>query len=248
MKVNTYAVAILAAFAAVAPIVDAKKHAAAESHEPTDAAASSTNVGLRGQEQQHEQQRELHPLCTTCHTSNPCTHPGQYFTHCDPAKFIQCGQHYQGSFQCFDMPCAPGTKWSQAALTCVHATSSVTHPTGGPWTSSPPHTPTPPACGMCQDLCADLPHHKHTIPCVAFDAVEKENYIEGKFVECSGSHSHWGDSVRYCTAERSCGDSEFYKECYDSFKGLVTAKCVSSSPPGNRFCSGDYNVRITPLP
>jgi len=61
--------------------------------------------------------------CSTCSENNPCP-PDQvileqqfYFTHCDKFKFVQCSQW--GS--CYEMPCAPGTEWSQEVLTCVRS-------------------------------------------------------------------------------------------------------------------------------
>jgi len=56
-----------------------------------------------------------------CEDRNPCTEENAaagnfYFANDDPLKFVQCSEHGQ----CFIMPCGPGTKWSQAALTCVH--------------------------------------------------------------------------------------------------------------------------------
>jgi len=59
--------------------------------------------------------------CPTC-PDNPCVDGARgadlYHDHCDdPAKFIQCNAWGK----CFEMPCAPGTVWNDAANTCVHA-------------------------------------------------------------------------------------------------------------------------------
>ncbi|GAB1597816.1 uncharacterized protein LOC115213595 isoform X1 [Argonauta hians] len=53
--------------------------------------------------------------------NNPCTleniKAGRfYFTHPDPKKFIQCSE--TGGY--YEMPCAPGTVWSQIAYTCIN--------------------------------------------------------------------------------------------------------------------------------
>ena len=55
-----------------------------------------------------------------CGNNNPCnplhTSGLFYYTHENPHKFVQCSQWGQ----CYEKPCAPGTRWKQAALTCVH--------------------------------------------------------------------------------------------------------------------------------
>lgn len=57
------------------------------------------------------------PSCYTCSVNNPCTSDtaDEYFTHCDPTYFVQCDA-FGG---CFEMPCALGAEWNQAALTCI---------------------------------------------------------------------------------------------------------------------------------
>lgn len=61
--------------------------------------------------------------CFSCKENNPCyplrTPYLYYYESCNEFKFIQCSQWGQ----CFEMPCAPGTRWSQDLLTCVHAHS-----------------------------------------------------------------------------------------------------------------------------
>ena len=69
--------------------------------------------------------------CFDCDDNNPCTHaniyhlhqiddnlhnPQFYFPHCDPEKFVQCDAFYQ----CWNMPCAPGTAWSVEKNACDH--------------------------------------------------------------------------------------------------------------------------------
>ena len=54
--------------------------------------------------------------CYSCDNDDPCPHGGGYYRHCDSDMFVQCDDH--GG--CQDMPCPPGTTWSQEDLTCVH--------------------------------------------------------------------------------------------------------------------------------
>eukprot|EP00568_Trieres_chinensis_P004515 CAMPEP_0183306336 /NCGR_PEP_ID=MMETSP0160_2-20130417/10789_1 /TAXON_ID=2839 ORGANISM="Odontella Sinensis, Strain Grunow 1884" /NCGR_SAMPLE_ID=MMETSP0160_2 /ASSEMBLY_ACC=CAM_ASM_000250 /LENGTH=258 /DNA_ID=CAMNT_0025469687 /DNA_START=108 /DNA_END=884 /DNA_ORIENTATION=+ len=61
---------------------------------------------------------------------SPCTHMkifngDFYHPHCvHDGMFIQCDE-FKG---CFEMPCAPGTAWSQSHLTCVHAAERAGDP------------------------------------------------------------------------------------------------------------------------
>eukprot|EP00566_Odontella_aurita_P023441 CAMPEP_0113563568 /NCGR_PEP_ID=MMETSP0015_2-20120614/21140_1 /TAXON_ID=2838 /ORGANISM="Odontella" /LENGTH=204 /DNA_ID=CAMNT_0000465561 /DNA_START=199 /DNA_END=814 /DNA_ORIENTATION=- /assembly_acc=CAM_ASM_000160 len=57
--------------------------------------------------------------CHRCDGSNPCLHRKSddpfYFTHCDDDKYVQCSEWPS---QCFDMKCAPGSKWYDSVMTC----------------------------------------------------------------------------------------------------------------------------------
>ncbi len=57
-----------------------------------------------------------------CIHNNPCTPENAaankfYFTHDDPALFVQCSEH---GATCYVRPCANETIWNQDNQTCVH--------------------------------------------------------------------------------------------------------------------------------
>lgn len=86
--------------------------------------------GLRNFVGEQIEQRELTPghehWCYNCKAgTSPCKSRDRrrndnfHFTHCKNADmFVQCSENVN---ECFDMPCAQGTRWYQYPQTCCHA-------------------------------------------------------------------------------------------------------------------------------